>query len=94
MVLSDNAVGQLDARVKLLRDECWREIHEHADDKPAYALLRVYSKMKMFCEFYDGLRKGGGDEPDDRNVGTPASRNGCKQQGTPAEAGEDDNAKI
>lgn len=51
-------LAKLDERIKLLREECWTEIHENADAKPAYALLRVYSKLKMFCEFYDNLRNG------------------------------------
>ncbi len=48
---------KLDERMKLLRAECWKEISESADAKPIYTLLRLYSKLKMFCEFYDSLRK-------------------------------------
>jgi len=55
--MTKEQLEQLDARMHLLRLECWREIKESADKSPAYTLLRVYSKMKMLCEFYDGLRK-------------------------------------
>ncbi len=51
-------LDMIEARVKLLREECHRDTHEHADSKPVYALLRMYSKMKMFCEFFDTLHNG------------------------------------
>lgn len=54
--LGDDILAKLDGRIETLRKECWTEINENADAKPAYTLLRVYSKVKMFCEFYDNLR--------------------------------------
>lgn len=54
--LSIPELEELDRRVKQLRDETFEDLKEFADDKPVLALLRAYSKMKMFCEFYDSLR--------------------------------------
>lgn len=86
--MSDPILTQIDERLKDLRLECWREIRDHADAKPAFALLRVYSKLKMFCEFYDNLR-GGLHEHDTRDVGASPPRNGREQQGTFAQASEE-----
>lgn len=46
-------LARIAARLKVLRTESWHELHAHADSKPAYALARVYSKLKLFCEFFD-----------------------------------------
>jgi len=56
--MNEAIITKLDERLKVLRRECYEVIQEHGDAKPAFALLRVYSKMKMFCEFFDGLAKG------------------------------------
>lgn len=54
----ESVLAQLDGRIKILREETWRDMRDHVDDKPVYVLVRMYSKLKMFCEFYDSLRKG------------------------------------
>lgn len=53
--MNETTIAKVDERLKMLRKECYEVIQEHGDAKPAFALLRVYSKLKMFCEFYDNL---------------------------------------
>lgn len=50
------SLKKLDLKLHRLRKECWEEIRDNADAKPAYTLLRVYSKLKMFCAEYDAMR--------------------------------------
>lgn len=55
--MTPEQLDEIDRRVVLLRKECYEVIKESADEKPAFTLLRVYSKLKMFCEFYTTTRQ-------------------------------------
>ena len=59
----ESVLVKLDGRIKILREETWRDVRDHADTKPVYVLVRMYSKLKMFCEFYNSLRKRASSAP-------------------------------
>ena len=59
----ESVLVQLDGRIKILREETGRDVRDFADEKPVYALTRMYSKLKMFCEFYDSLRRRAASDP-------------------------------